>query len=84
MAWNSALIYDMIFTQPAVYEFGLLAPPEAAAQLGHYPELGKLAARTIPHATLVEFPGLGHAPQIQDPETFHAALLAGLSELRKI
>ena len=24
VAWNSALIYDMIFTQPVVYEFPLL------------------------------------------------------------
>src|SRR5580704_5923170 len=75
VAWNSALLYDMIYTQPVVYELGHLsmptllligqkdttaigkdaAPPEVRAKLGHYPELGRLAARTIPHATLVEF-----------------------------
>jgi len=27
VAWNSALIYDMIFTQPVVYEFGQLKMP---------------------------------------------------------
>jgi hypothetical protein len=27
VAWNSALIYDMIFTQPVVYEFGQLKVP---------------------------------------------------------
>jgi pimeloyl-ACP methyl ester carboxylesterase len=27
VAWNSALIYDMIFTQPVVYEFGNLSMP---------------------------------------------------------
>jgi pimeloyl-ACP methyl ester carboxylesterase len=27
---------------------------------------------------LVEFPELGHAPQIQDPVKFHRALLDGL------
>lgn len=27
VAWNSALIYDMIFTQPVVYEFSLLSMP---------------------------------------------------------
>jgi pimeloyl-ACP methyl ester carboxylesterase len=27
VAWNSALIYDMIFTQPVVYEFPLLTMP---------------------------------------------------------
>ena len=31
--------------------------------------------RRFPHAKLVEFPDLGHAPQIQAPEAFHAALL---------
>jgi pimeloyl-ACP methyl ester carboxylesterase len=98
VAWNSALLYDMICTQPVLYEFGSLtmptllligqhdttaigkdvAPPEVVARIGHYPELGKRAASRIPKATLVEFPDLGHAPQIQDPDGFHRALLAGL------
>jgi pimeloyl-ACP methyl ester carboxylesterase len=56
------------------------APPEVKAKLGQYPRLGKEAARRIPHATLVEFPDLGHAPQIQDPEQFHKALLEGLGK----
>ena len=99
VAWNSALLYDMIYTQPVVYELDQLAvptllligqkdttaigkdlaAPDAAARLGHYPELGRLAAQRIPGARLVEFPDLGHAPQLQDPEAFHAALLAGLA-----
>jgi pimeloyl-ACP methyl ester carboxylesterase len=98
VAWNSALLYDMIYTQPVVYEFERLKvptllligqkdttaigkdllPPEVAARLGHYPALGRRAAQRIPGARLVEFPDLGHAPQIQDPEAFHAALLQGL------
>jgi hypothetical protein len=40
------------------------APPDVRAKLGHYPELGKAAAKAIPHALLVEFAGLGHAPQM--------------------
>ncbi|MCC8401477.1 alpha/beta hydrolase [Paraburkholderia sp. MMS20-SJTN17] len=99
VAWNSALLYDMIYTQPVVYELGQLsmptllligqkdttaigkdaAPPEVRAKLGHYPELGRAAAKAIPHATLVEFPDLGHAPQMQDPDAFHKALLDGLA-----
>ena len=95
VAWNSALLYDMIYTQPVVYELGHLempvllvigdrdttaigkdlAPPAVRATLGNYPILGKEAAARIPHAKLVEFPGLGHAPQIQGPAAFHAVLL---------
>jgi pimeloyl-ACP methyl ester carboxylesterase len=98
VAWNSALLYDMIFTQPVVYELGRLAvpvllmigdkdttaigkdlaPPAVQATLGDYPKLGKAAAAAIPGARLVEFPDLGHAPQIQAPERFHKALLDGL------
>jgi pimeloyl-ACP methyl ester carboxylesterase len=98
VAWDSALIYDMIFTQPILYEFGLIqaptllligqkdntaigkdaAPPEIRKKLGDYPRLGKEAVRRFPHGTLVEFPELGHAPQIQDPGQFHDALLKHL------
>jgi pimeloyl-ACP methyl ester carboxylesterase len=98
VAWSSALLYDMIFTQPVLHEFDRLqpptllligqkdntaigkdaAPPELKQKLGDYPRLGKEAARRIPHAKLVEFPDLGHAPQIQDPAQFHQALLKGL------
>jgi pimeloyl-ACP methyl ester carboxylesterase len=98
VAWNSALIYDMIFTQPVVYEFPLLkvpttlmlgtsdttaigsdvAPPDVKARVGHYDTLGKTVIRTIPNGKLVEFEGLGHAPQIQDPDRFHRALLEAL------
>ncbi len=98
VAWDSALLYDMIYTQPVVYELGAitpetllvigdkdttaigkdLAPPDIQATLGHYPVLARQAAATIPHATLVQFPDLGHAPQISDPGRFHAALLGWL------
>ncbi|HEX8610550.1 MAG TPA: alpha/beta hydrolase [Telluria sp.] len=102
VAWNSALLYDMIYTQPVVYEFPLLsmpallligekdntaigkdlAPPELRATLGNYPVLAKQAAKSIPKATLVTFPNLGHAPQMQDPDAFHAALLKGMADAR--
>jgi pimeloyl-ACP methyl ester carboxylesterase len=99
VAWNSALIYDMIFTQPVVYEFKDLgmpallligdadttaigsdaASPEVKAKIGKYKVLGKQAAKLIPHATLVEFAGLGHAPQMEQPAEFHKALLGWLA-----
>jgi pimeloyl-ACP methyl ester carboxylesterase len=46
--------------------------------LGNYPMIGKAAAAQIPQATLVEFPDLGHAPQIQAPDIFNKALLDGM------
>ncbi len=102
VAWNSALVYDMIATQPVVYELPLLAvptvlfigtadttaiggdaaPPEVRARLGHYDVLGRRAAAAIPGATLVEFPGLGHAPQIQRPAEFNQRLLEALGPRR--
>jgi pimeloyl-ACP methyl ester carboxylesterase len=101
VAWNSALIYDMIFTQPVYYEFKDLqmptllligtsdttaigsdiAPPAVKARLGHYDVLGKQVAKLIPRATLVEFPGLGHAPQMEEPVKFNQTLLQGLIAL---
>jgi pimeloyl-ACP methyl ester carboxylesterase len=55
------------------------SPPEVQAVIGHYPELGKQTVAAIPGARLVEFPDLGHAPQIQDPQAFHKALLDWLA-----
>ncbi len=55
------------------------APPQVATRLGNYPELARRAAGTIPEARLVEFPGVGHAPQIEAPDTFHKALLEALA-----
>ncbi|WP_293775766.1 alpha/beta hydrolase [uncultured Oxalicibacterium sp.] len=100
VAWNSALTYEMIYTQPVVYEFPLLqvptllligtndntaigknfAAPEVQPTLGNYAVLGKQTAASIPQARLVEFDDLGHSPQIQEPERFHAALLQGLRQ----
>jgi pimeloyl-ACP methyl ester carboxylesterase len=55
------------------------APADIRPTLGKYAELGRRTQRAIPGATLVEFPELGHAPQMQDPDAFHAALLKGLA-----
>jgi pimeloyl-ACP methyl ester carboxylesterase len=99
VAWNSALIYDMIFTQPVIYEFPLLkvpatlmigdadttaigsdiAPPEVKAAIGKYAVLGKQTVKLIPQGRLVEFKGMGHAPQMEDPDAFHRALLEELA-----
>ncbi|MGE8177457.1 alpha/beta fold hydrolase [Pseudomonas fluorescens] len=100
VAWNSALIYDMIFTQPVFYEFKNLkmptllligtadttaigsdiASPAVKAKIGHYDVLGTQVAQLIPQSTLIEFPGLGHAPQLEQPAQFHQALLGWLAK----
>ncbi|MCH8686791.1 alpha/beta fold hydrolase [Pedomonas mirosovicensis] len=59
------------------------APQEVAERLGNYPALARRAAETIPDATLVEFPDLGHSPQVEAPDRFHAALLKGLAALTR-
>jgi len=99
VAWNSALIYDMIFTQPVFYELPKLkvptllligdadttaigsdiAPPDVKAKIGHYNVLGKQAAALIPGAKLIEFPGKGHAPQMEDPAGFNKVLIEELN-----
>ena len=58
-----------------------LAPPAVRGTLGNYPVLAKAAASRFSDAHLVEFPDLGHAPQIQAPDAFHKALLDGLQIL---
>ena len=59
-----------------------LAPPALRRVLGNYPELGKRAARIIPHATLVAFDDLGHSPHVEAPARFNAALLKVLPPTR--
>ncbi|MGF6221650.1 pimeloyl-ACP methyl ester carboxylesterase [Pseudomonas sp. F-14 TE3482] len=57
-----------------------IAPPEVKAKIGHYDVLGKQVAKLIPQSTLIEFPGLGHAPQMEEPAKFHQALLGWLDK----
>lgn len=56
------------------------APEALKPQLGHYPALGRAAAKAIPHARLVEFADLGHSPQVEAPARFNAAMLAALKD----
>ncbi len=43
-------------------------------ELGHYDRLGKQAAERIPNSTLIEFPGIGHLPHLEDYDAFITAL----------
>jgi len=69
----------MIGDKDRAMPFGDSAPPQVAAQLGNYPELGRRAAKRIPGARLVEFADLGHVPQLEAPDRFNEALLQGIA-----
>lgn len=59
------------------------ASEDIAETLGQYQALGRQAAEAIPDATLVEFPELGHSPQVEAPDLFHAKLLEVLGSAMK-
>lgn len=56
------------------------APPEVVKPLGNFPQLGKASQQRIPGARLVEFERVGHAPHLEVPERFHAAVLEFLKD----
>ena len=99
VAWNSALLYDMIYTQPVVYELGHLsmptllligqkdttaigkdaAPPKCARRSAITRNWARPPRRRSRMRRSSNSPSLGHAPQMQDPQAFHKALLDGLA-----
>jgi pimeloyl-ACP methyl ester carboxylesterase len=56
------------------------SPPDVQKKIGNYSVLGRQTADAIPGATLAEFDGLGHAPQIQESEWYHEVLLSWLDK----
>lgn len=50
------------------------APDDVRDRLGDYPALGRIAAATIPNATLIRLEGVGHVPQFEAFEPYFAAL----------
>ena len=50
--------------------------------MGNYRALSMKAVKSIPGAQLVLFPDLGHAPQVQNPDRFHTALVNQLVALQ--
>ena len=49
-------------------------PKTLLNKYGQYPELGRKTKAQIKGSTLVEFPGVGHIPHIQQPEKFTTQL----------
>jgi pimeloyl-ACP methyl ester carboxylesterase len=54
-------------------------PTSEQALHGQYPVLGKRTQALIPGAQLVELPGVGHIPHVQEPETFGKTVLGFLT-----
>ena len=73
VAWDSALLYDMIYTQPVVYELGLLRVP-VVLMIGDKDTtaIGKDLASPEVRARLGNYPALGKAAAAQIP---HAQLI---------
>jgi pimeloyl-ACP methyl ester carboxylesterase len=81
VAWDSALLYDMIFTQPVVYEFERLTAPTLLI-IGDKDTtaIGKDLAPPAVRATLGDYPALGkaaaarmpHARLVEFPDLGHA------------
>jgi pimeloyl-ACP methyl ester carboxylesterase len=73
VAWNSALLYDMIYTQPVVYELGQLTMP-VLLFIGDKDTtaIGKNLAPPAIRQTLGNYPALGKAAAAQIP---HARLI---------
>jgi pimeloyl-ACP methyl ester carboxylesterase len=54
------------------------ASAEARAKMGDFVELGRAAAKEIPHGTLVVVSDCGHIPHIEKPREFQQALIGFL------
>lgn len=99
-AWNQALISQMMFSQPVIYQFDQLRMPvlliigqrdktalakglataEVRKKMGNYAQLGKDAQKRIPNATLLELPGIGHMPHVENFDDFIKGVIDFLAE----
>lgn len=92
MIFTQPVYYEMpMITVPTLLMIGTadttaigsdVAPPAVKARIGHYDVLGKEAARRIPGSRLIEFPGMGHAPMMENPAEFHQKLIEALAAPR--
>jgi pimeloyl-ACP methyl ester carboxylesterase len=93
MIFTQPVVYELpLLKVPTLLMIGMkdttaigkdFAPKDVQAKLGHYAELGAKTQAAISGAKLVTFPDAGHAPQIQEPDKFDAALIEGLEEMRR-
>ena len=59
-----------------------LLPKDVLATMGNYPALGRLAAKAVAGAKLVEIEGVGHIPHLEAPDRFEPALVEFLRAAR--
>jgi pimeloyl-ACP methyl ester carboxylesterase len=80
----NAVTYQMIYEEPVCYEWDRIVVGKALLsdddknKYGQYPALAKKTIEQIPNALLMEMPGIGHIPHIQDPGQFKQILLSFL------
>jgi pimeloyl-ACP methyl ester carboxylesterase len=84
VAWNSALLYDMIYTQPIYYELDLLTMP-VLLMIGDKDTtaIGKNLAPPSVRATLGNYPVLGKAAAARIPRA-HLVEFADLGHAPQI
>ncbi len=85
MIWNQPIVDELsALKPPTLLLIGLRdrtalgaawSPPEVAAKLGDYAQLGKRAHAAIPGSRLVELPGIGHLPQVEAFDAYARALV---------
>lgn len=88
MVLTQPIVYEFPLLQPPTLLFvgdkdttaigKAWSPPAVQAKLGHYNILGPQVCSKIPNCTLIHYPDLGHAPQIEEPDLFHSDLLGWL------
>ncbi|MDR0787249.1 MAG: alpha/beta hydrolase [Gemmatimonadota bacterium] len=81
MAMVRTLQQEILYSDPVVYDWQHIRTKSlvlSGAQDGLTPNFEELAlnvARTLPNATHLLYPGIGHNPQIEIPDRFHADLI---------
>jgi len=92
VAWNSALLYDMIYTQPVFYEFEKISVP-VPLMIGDKDTtaIGKNRAPPEVRATLGNYPVLGKAAAaripraklVEFPDSGHAPQIQAPADFHK-
>jgi pimeloyl-ACP methyl ester carboxylesterase len=76
-------LMQMVYQEPVVYDWPFIKVKTLViggeADGPNFPELAKRTADTIPDATLVLFPNVGHNPHMEAPGQFYPAVLKWLS-----